>query len=119
MEYSWEAKALNDCLLALVQKSEHESVLVWYEEQPERVEDAKLKAESHLDERKLEEVSVAESYTAKMFPSVCYLRHILPVSRPVQKQKKLVEKLQQLNLKQRVARGKKIKKGRVGKATGT
>ena len=44
MEYLKEAEALNDRLLALVQESEHETVLVWYEEQLERVEDAKLKA---------------------------------------------------------------------------
>ncbi len=44
MEYLKEAEDLNDRLIAFVQESEHETVLVWYEGQLERVEDAKLKA---------------------------------------------------------------------------
>ena len=48
-EYLKEAEALNTQLLGLVHESEHEAVLIWYEEQLERVNDAKLEAESHLE----------------------------------------------------------------------
>ena len=47
-EYLKEAETLNNELLAHVNESEHEVVLNWYEEQLERVEEAKLEAVNHL-----------------------------------------------------------------------
>ena len=47
-----EAQVLNDQLVAMLPENEHESALNWYEEEVERVQDAKLEAEAHLDERK-------------------------------------------------------------------
>ena len=61
-EYLKEAEALNTQLLALVHESEHEAVLIWYEEQLERVNDAKLEAESHLEGRLHEVSSVAGTF---------------------------------------------------------
>ena len=50
-EYLNEAKGLNDKLISVIPETEHEATLDWYEEQLERVEDAKLQANAHLDER--------------------------------------------------------------------
>ncbi len=61
-EYLKEAEALNTQLLALVRESEQEAVLNWYEEQLERVGDAKLEAESHLEGRLHEVSSVAGTF---------------------------------------------------------
>jgi hypothetical protein len=55
-QYLREAEFLNNGLLGLVPENEHETVLNWFEEQLERIEDAKLEAENHLD-RCLHEVS--------------------------------------------------------------
>ena len=50
-EYLIEAKDLNDELVSVIPENEHETALDWYEEQLERVEEAKLEANAHLDER--------------------------------------------------------------------
>ena len=70
LDYLKEAANLNDRLLALVQESEQESVLNWYKEQLERVEDAKLRAESHLEQRLHEEASVVGSHHSKITSSL-------------------------------------------------
>ena len=46
-----EAQDLNDRLMATLPENEHESALNWYEEELERVQDAKLEAEAHLEQR--------------------------------------------------------------------
>ena len=50
-EYLIEAKDLNDELVSVIPENEHKTALDWYEEQLERVEEAKLEANTHLDER--------------------------------------------------------------------
>ena len=70
LDYLKEAANLNDRLLALVQESEQEGVLNWYKEQLERVEDAKLRAESHLEQRLHEEASVVGSHHSKITSSL-------------------------------------------------
>ena len=50
-EYLIEAKDLNDELVSLIPENEHETALNWYKEQLKRVQDAKLEANVHLDER--------------------------------------------------------------------
>ena len=50
-EYLKEAKDLNDELISVIPEKEHETALNWYEEQLERVQEAKLGANAHLDER--------------------------------------------------------------------
>ena len=50
-EYLMEAKDLNDELVSGSPEIEHETALDWYEEQLERVQEAKLMANAHLDER--------------------------------------------------------------------
>ena len=47
---------MNDRLAACEDESEHENILLWYEEELERVEDIKVKAESQLDDRLREEM---------------------------------------------------------------
>ena len=47
-EYLKEAKDLNDGLISVIPEKEHETALNWYEEQ---LEEAKLGANAHLDER--------------------------------------------------------------------
>ena len=47
-----EAQVLNNQLLAMLPEQEHENVLNWYEEELERVQEAKLEAEANLEERK-------------------------------------------------------------------
>ena len=50
-EYLIKAKGLNDELVSVIPENEHETVLDWYEEEFERVQEAKLVANAHLDER--------------------------------------------------------------------
>ena len=50
-EYLIEAKGLNDELVSVIPENEHETALDWYEEELERVQEAKLVANAHLDER--------------------------------------------------------------------
>ncbi|XP_068690821.1 tropomyosin Mac r 1.0101-like [Montipora foliosa] len=50
-EYLIEAKDLNDELVFVIPENEHEIVLNWYEEQLERIQEAKLEANAHLDDR--------------------------------------------------------------------
>ena len=50
-EYLIEAKDLNDELVSVIPENEHETVLNWYEEQLERIQEAKLEANAHLDKR--------------------------------------------------------------------
>lgn len=50
-EYFIEAKDLNDELVYVIPERTHETALDWYEEQSERVQEAKLKADAHLHER--------------------------------------------------------------------
>ena len=57
-QYLREAELLNDRLAACEGESEHENILLWYEEELERVEDIKMKAESQLEERLHEEISL-------------------------------------------------------------
>ena len=47
-----EAQVWNNQLLAMLPEQEHENVLNWYEEELERVQEAKLEAEANLEERK-------------------------------------------------------------------
>ena len=46
------AQLLNNQLLAMLPEHERENALNWYEQELERVEEAKLEAEAHLEERK-------------------------------------------------------------------
>ena len=50
-EYLKEAKDLNDELISVIPEKEHETALNWYEEQLERIQEARLGANVHLDER--------------------------------------------------------------------
>ena len=50
-EYLIKEKDLNDELISAILENEYETALDWYEEQLERVQEAKLMANSHLDER--------------------------------------------------------------------
>ena len=56
-----EAQVLNNQLLAMLPEQEHENALNWYEEELERVQEAKLEAEAHLEERKEESYSALSS----------------------------------------------------------
>ena len=56
-EYLIKAKDLNDELVPVIPENEHETVLNWYEEQLERIQEAKLEANTHLDERAEESFS--------------------------------------------------------------
>jgi len=56
-EYLIEAKYLNDELVSVIPESEHEIALDWYEEHLERVQEAKLEANAHLEERTEESAS--------------------------------------------------------------
>ena len=56
-----EAQVLNNQLLALLPEQEHENAINWYEEELERVQEAKLEAEAHLEERKEESYSALSS----------------------------------------------------------
>ena len=47
-----EAQVWNNQLLAMLPEQEHENVLNWYEEELERVQEAKLEAQANLEERK-------------------------------------------------------------------
>ena len=47
-EYLNKAKGLNDELVSVIPENEHEAAIDWYEEQLDRVEDAKLQANAHL-----------------------------------------------------------------------
>ena len=46
-----EAKGLNDELVSVIPENVHETALDWYEEELERVQEAKLVANVHLDKR--------------------------------------------------------------------
>lgn len=52
-----EAQVLNDCLIAVLPENEQENALNWYEEELERVQDSKLEAEAHLEQRSDQSVS--------------------------------------------------------------
>lgn len=56
-----EAQVLNNQLLDMLPEQEHENALNWYEEELERVQEAKLEAEVHLEERKEESYSALSS----------------------------------------------------------
>ena len=56
-----EAQVLSNQLLAMLPENEHENALNWYEEELERVQEAKLEAEAHLEERKEESHSALSS----------------------------------------------------------
>lgn len=56
-----EAQVLNNQLLDMLPEQEHEIALNWYEEELERVQEAKLEAEAHLKERKEESYSALSS----------------------------------------------------------
>ena len=56
-EYIIEAKDLNDELVSVIPENEHETALNWYEEQLERIQEAKLEANAHLDETEEESSS--------------------------------------------------------------
>ena len=56
-----EAQVWNNQLLAMLPEQEHENVLNWYEEELERVQEAKLEAEAYLEERKEESYSALSS----------------------------------------------------------
>ena len=56
-----EAQVLNNQLLAMLPEHEHKNALSWYEEKLERVQEAKLEAEAHLEERKEESHSALSS----------------------------------------------------------
>ena len=44
-------KDLNDELVSVIPENEHKTTLDWYEEQLERVQEAKLEDNAHLDKR--------------------------------------------------------------------
>lgn len=50
-EYLKEAKDLNDELIPVIPEKEHKTPLNWYDEQLKRIQEAKLGANAHLDER--------------------------------------------------------------------
>lgn len=56
-EYFIEGKDLNDELVSVIPENEHETALEWYEEQLERILEAKLEANMHLDKRAEESCS--------------------------------------------------------------
>ena len=56
-----EPQVLSNQLLAMLPEKEHENALNWYEEELERVEEAKLEAEANLEERKEESHSALSS----------------------------------------------------------
>lgn len=56
-----EAQVLNNQLLDMLPEQEHENALNWYEEELERVQETKLEAEVHLEERKEESYSALSS----------------------------------------------------------
>ena len=56
-----EAQVLSNQLLAMLPENEHENALNWYEEELERVQEAKLEAEAPLEERKEESRSSLSS----------------------------------------------------------
>ena len=56
-----EGQVLNNQLLAMLPEQEHENALDWYEEELERVQEAKLEAEAYLEERKEESYSALSS----------------------------------------------------------
>ena len=56
-----EAQVLNNQLLDMLPEQAHENALNWYEEELERVQEAKLEAEAHLEERKEENYSALSS----------------------------------------------------------
>ena len=62
-----EAQVLNNQLLAMLPEQEHENALNWYEEELERVQEAKLEAEAHLEERKEESYSALSSLKLSKF----------------------------------------------------
>ena len=57
------AQVLNNQLLAMLPEHERENALNWYEQELERVEEAKLEAEAHLEERKADP---ADSHVAEI-----------------------------------------------------
>ena len=57
-----EAQVLNNQLLAMLPEQEHENALNWYEEELERVQEAKLEAEAHLEERREESSSALKLF---------------------------------------------------------
>ena len=57
------AQVLNNQLLAMLPEHERENALNWYEQELERVEEAKLEAEAHLEERKADS---ADSHVAEI-----------------------------------------------------
>ena len=56
-----EAQVLSNQLLPMLPENEHENALNWYEEELERVQEAKLEAEAPLEERKEESHSALSS----------------------------------------------------------
>ena len=52
LDYLCQAEKLNDQILILVHEDKQEEVLMWYEEQLEKVNEAKLRAEIYFDEQK-------------------------------------------------------------------
>ena len=56
-----EAQVLNNQLLAMLPEQEQENALNWYEEELKRVQEAKLEAEAHLEEREEESYSALSS----------------------------------------------------------
>ena len=56
-----KAQVLSNQLLAMLPENEHENALNWYKEDLERVQEAKLEAEAHLEERKEESHSALSS----------------------------------------------------------
>ncbi len=52
MDYLSQAEKLNDQILILVHEDKQEEVLMWYEAQLEKVNEAKLRADIYFDEQK-------------------------------------------------------------------
>jgi len=65
-EYLIETKYLDDELVSVIPENEHETALDWYEEQLERVQEDKLEANVHLEERTEESSSGLSSESVKL-----------------------------------------------------
>ena len=64
-----EARVLNDRLVAVIPENEHEKALTWYEVELERVQEVKLEAKAHLEQRADESVSGLSSLKASKISS--------------------------------------------------
>ena len=69
-------QSTNNQLLAMLPEQEHENALNWYEEELERVQEAKLEAEAHLEERKDESYNALSSLKLSKSSADSYIAEI-------------------------------------------